>query len=190
MTTSAALLGQHDLANHWQQILTRIDEVPEGVTVAVSLRHVESGTQRDHLGHRSFVAASTIKILILIAVGRAIDAGTLSPSTRIIPEPHTRVGGSGVLNWLSEDLEPTVTDQVWLMIAVSDNTASNVLIDTVGLSAIHEVQRDLGLHETMLYRHFMSQKRRPQDPSNSVSAADLTVMLTAIATDRAASAER
>lgn len=176
-----------DVADSWRRILTAIDDVPDDVTVAVSLSHLESGVRRDHLGDRLFSAASTIKLLILIAVARALDAGKLDLSTRIVPEPHTRVGGSGVLNCLSTDLAPTIADHAWLMTAISDNTASNVLIDTIGLPAIDAVRRDLGLTYTILHRHFMSTKRRPNDPSNSVSAADLTTMLTAIATDRAAS---
>lgn len=188
MTTST---GPHRLsvANHWRHILAVIEAVPDDATVAVSLHHLESGTRHEYLGNRSFMAASTIKVLILIAVARAIDNETMDPSTPIIPEPHARVGGSGVLNWLSNGLAPTIADHAWLMTAVSDNTASNVLIDTVGFPAVQEVRRDLGLAVTALHRHFMSTKRRPQDP-NSVSAVDLTTMLDAIVTDRAASPER
>lgn len=178
------------IADRWPDVLAMIASIPDDVTVAVSLHHLESGAQRHQLGDRPFVAASTIKLLILIAVSRALDAGTLDLSSRIVPDSHTRVGGSGVLNWLSNDLAPTIADHAWLMIAVSDNTASNVLIDAVGLPAIQDVQHDLGLTGTALHRHFMSQKRRPEDPSNSVSASDLTTTLVAIVTGRAASPER
>jgi len=174
----------------WRRIVAEIEAVPDGITVAVSLHHLERDERHEILGRRPFRAASTIKVLILIALARARDNGTLDLSTRIIPEPHTRVAGSGVLNWLSSDLSPTIADHAWLMIAISDNTASNVLIDAVGLPAIESAGRDLGLTETVLHRHFMSTKRRPQDPSNSVSAGDLTAMLAAIATNRAASPER
>lgn len=182
--------NQDAMGESWRRIVAEIDSVPDGITVAVSLHHLEPEERKEYLGHRPFRAASTIKILILIAVARALDSGALDLSSRIIPEPQTRVGGSGVLNWLSRDLSPTLADHAWLMIAISDNTASNVLIDAVGLPAIVSVGRDLGLTETVLHRHFMSTKRRPQDPSNCVSAVDLTAILTAIAADRAASPER
>ncbi len=181
---------QDAMSDSWRRIVAEIDAVPDGITVAVSLHHLERDERKEYLGHRPFRAASTIKILILSALARALDSGTLDLSTRIVPDPHTRVGGSGVLNWLSHDLSPTIADHAWLMIAISDNTASNVLIDAVGLPAIAAVGRDLGLAETALHRHFMSTKRRPQDPSNSVSAVDLTAIMTAIARDRAASPER
>lgn len=189
----ASTIRDHDedaVSESWRRIVAEIEAVPDGITVAVSLHHLERDERHEVLGHRLFRAASTIKILMLIAVARAIDSGTLDLSSRIIPEPHTRVAGSGVLNWLSRDLSPTIADHAWLMIAVSDNTSSNVLIDAVGLPAVASVGRELGLTETALHRHFMSTKRQPQDPSNSVSAVDLTAMLAAIATDRAASPER
>jgi len=190
LSASNTSLDRPNIAGHWRRIVARIESVPDSITVAVSLHHLERDERHETLGHRPFRAASTIKVLILIALARAIDNGTLDLSSRIIPEPQTRVAGSGVLNWLSRDLFPTIADHAWLMTAISDNTASNVLIDALGFPAIESVRRDLGLTETVLHRHFMSTKRRPQDPSNSISARDLTTMLGAIATDCAASPER
>lgn len=190
MTAAAGPQDRLDVADHWKNILAVLEAAPNDVTVAVSLHHLESGRRHDYLGDRSFLAASTIKVLILIAVARAIDAGSLDLTIPIIPKQHARVGGSGVLNWLSHDLAPRIADHAWLMTAISDNTASNVLIDTVGLPAIQKVGRDLGLAATALRRRFMGKKVRSEDPPNSVSAVDLTTMLEAIATDRAASPER
>jgi len=180
----------HEDDDRWRSLRSLIDSAPTGSSVAVTVRHLETDSTFSHLGERRFAAASTIKLLILIAVARAIDAGTLDLSATIVPDPGTIVGGSGVLNWLSRDLAPTIADHAWLMIAVSDNTASNVLIDAIGFPAVREAQRDLRLTETELHGHFMSAKRRPEDPANSVSASDLTRMLEVIATDRAASPER
>ncbi len=86
--------------------MAAVEAVPGDVTVGVSLHHLDRDERHEHLGARPFLAASTIKVLILIAVARALDTETLDPSTRIVPAPHTRVGGSGVLTWLSLDLAP------------------------------------------------------------------------------------
>ena len=180
----------HDRNDRWAPLRQIICSAPAGTTVSTSVRLLRSGTTFTHLGNRAVPAASTIKLLILIALANAIDAGTVDLSARIAPSTRTRVAGSGVLNWLSRDLAPTVSDHAWLMIAISDNTASNVLIDVVGLPGIAKVQHDLGLTETALNRHFMSPRRHPAAPPNSVSANDLTRMLEAIAADRAASPER
>ena len=183
-------MADQDRDDQWTSLRELIGSAPAGTTVAVSVRHLSSGATFSHLGDRPVSAASTIKLLVLIAVARAIDAGTIDLSTRIAPAEQTRVAGSGVLNWLSPDLAPTVADHAWLMIAISDNTASNVLIDLVGFPAVTAAQRDLDLSGTALHRHFMRTNRRPGDPPNSVSADDLTRMLEAVATDRAASPER
>lgn len=180
-------MSNQERPDRWTALDEIIDAAPDGTSVAVSVRHLATGAAFSHLGDRRVPAASTIKLLILIAVARAIDAGTLDLSTRIAPATHARVGGSGVLNWLSPDLAPTIADHAWLMTAISDNTSSNVLIDVVGFPAIADVQRDLDLLETALYRPIMSTRQGPNDPSNSVSANDLTRTLEAIATDRAAS---
>lgn len=171
--------------DQWAPLRTLIAAAPAGVTVAATVRNLETGAGFAHLGDRPFPAASTIKVLILVAVARAVDAGTLDLSIRIVADPHTRVGGSGVLNWLSKDLAPTIGDHAWLMIAVSDNTASNVLIDAVGFPALEMLPRDLGLSATALHRYFMFSKR--PDDANSVSAGDLVTILEAIMMDRAAS---
>lgn len=175
----------HRSERAWAPLPDLIASAPAGTTVAVTVRNLGTGAEFSHLGNHRFPAASTIKLLILIAVARAVEAGTLDLSTRIVADPHTRVGGSGVLNWLSKDLAPTIGDHAWLMIAVSDNTASNVLIDAVGFPALEVLPRDLGLSATALHRYFMFSKR-PEDP-NTVSAADLVTMLEAMVTDRAAS---
>lgn len=181
-----------DRKNHdpWAPLRHVIGAAPAGTTVSVTVRHLHSGTSFGHLGDRRVPAASTIKLLILIAVARAIDAGTLDRWIRIAPAPHTRVRGSGVLNWLSRDLAPTIDDHAWLMTTISDNTASNVLIDAVGFPAIRQAGDGLGLMTTELHQPFMSEKPRSGDPANSVSADDLIVMLEAIATDQAASPEQ
>src|SRR5688572_18579776 len=89
-------------------------------------------------------AASTIKIAILIALFRAIDAGSLHPSAHRDLRAADKVPGSGVLRALDDGLALTLHDLAHLMISISDNTASNMLIEAVGLSAVHDALRDLG----------------------------------------------
>ena len=133
-------------------------------------------------------AASTIKIAILIAVFRAIDAGKLRLDERRPLRDADKVPGSGVLKALRDGLSLSLHDLAHLMIAISDNSASNMLIDAVGLDAVNAAIRDLGCTGTVLGRRFYGRAALPGEPENLTTARDLTRLLAAILGDRAASA--
>jgi len=157
------------------------------VRVGVSVRDRRHGTTFEHAPGQAFPAASTIKLVILVALARAIDDGRLRLDQRTPALAAQRVGGSGVLNWLQPGLELTLQDHAWLMIAISDNTASNVLIDILGLPFIQGIQESLGLECTSLNRRFFGRQPELDEPMNLSCAGDLTGILNAIADGTAAS---
>jgi beta-lactamase class A len=154
------------------------------------VRHLDTGDTRAINGGRDFASASTIKILILAALARAFDDGRLCPADKVPVREDLKVEGSGVLNWLATGLELSLRDHAWLMIAISDNTASNVLIDAVGLDQIRVAGDDIGIGETTLARMFMRRHAPPGAPRNRATADGLVAILRAIEDDTAASAER
>jgi beta-lactamase class A len=172
----------------WDEVRRAVAGAPDSVTVAFSARLVGDDEQFTILGDQRLSAASTIKLAILIAFAESVDHGRLDPVQRASVSPADKVAGSGVLNWLHDGLTLTLADLAWLMIAVSDNTASNMLIDRLGVDAIGATCARLGATGTQLNRHFM----RPKGPDdhNYVTADDLVMLLIAIAEDRAASPER
>lgn len=174
----------------WGPLAARLAAVPPAMQVAVSARHLTSGSTLDHEADRPIQSASTIKTLILVAVARALDAGSLSLDTDITIRDDMRVGGSGVLNWLHDGITLPLRDMAWLMIAISDNTASNALIDAVGLDAIEQTANGLGLTGLHLRRPFMGMLPPGETRRNEVTARGLTDLLTAIWSESAASPER
>jgi beta-lactamase class A len=134
-----------------------------------------------------YKAASTIKIAILIALFRAIDAGAHTLADRRILQATDKVAGSGVLKALNDGLPLTLHDLAHLMIAISDNSASNMLIDAVGLGAVNAALSDLGATGTVLGRRFYGRAALPGEPENLTTARDLTRLLAAIIGNRAAS---
>jgi len=174
----------------WGPLAARLASVPPTMQVAVSARHLGSGSTLDHDSDRAILSASTIKTLILVAVARALDAGTLALDTDITVRDEMRVGGSGVLNWLHDGITLPLQDMAWLMIAISDNTASNALIDAVGLDAIAEAAAALGIEGLHLRRPFMGKLPPDETRRNEVTARGLTDLLTAIWNDTAASPDR
>jgi len=120
-----------------------------------------------------FPAASLAKVPILIEVARQVEQGMLSWYTRYILPDSVRVSSSGVIADLSPDLQPTLHDLAHLMITISDNTASNMLLHLVGFGAVNATIQQLGLQETRLERRFMDFAARQQGRDNWTTAGDM-----------------
>lgn len=179
-----------DSAELLRAIVTEAERAVPGqrICVALSVRAPDGTTERwGYRADEALPAASTIKVAILAAVRCAIERGELSEHAFLPVTAGARVGGSGVLNWMAEDLQLTVRDLAFLMIAISDNTASNVLIDAVGLDGIAEVTQSLGFERTAQRRRFLGRLPGPGEPENEASAAELVRLFEVIWNDEVAS---
>jgi beta-lactamase class A len=102
-----------------------------------------SSFRRD--AHAPFPAASVIKLpLLVIALGRA-EAGTLDLAERVPVASGAAAGGSGLLRHLDPGIAPTWRDLLTLMIVVSDNTATNLVLARLGLDAVNRALPSLGM---------------------------------------------
>lgn len=174
----------------WARLGTIAQVATPGVRVAVAVRLIGAGHDglacAFHAGE-IFPAASTIKTAILIALYREVDAGRLDLHDVHPVDAASKTPGSGVLAWLRDDLPLTLADLAALMIAVSDNTASNLLLDIVGMDRVRATIAELGLTATALNRRFLGRTPGPGEPENITCAADLVALLAGIAEGRAAS---
>lgn len=102
--------------------------------------------------HEPVPTASTIKLAILVHTALAVQQGMLSWDQPIHLGENDKVGGMGVLRHLHPGLTLTLRDACFLMTAISDNTATNLVIDLVGVEAINQRMRDFGLRQTWLNR--------------------------------------
>jgi beta-lactamase class A len=161
----------------------RIVELLHPPTGAVSLaaRHVESGRAWRHEAHRRAPSASLIKLPILAAFWEAAEAERLDPAERIAVPEDARVGGTGVLRALASGLRPTWSDLATLMITVSDNVATNLIVDRLGIDAIQGWIDHTRLGETRLERRMMDRAAMDAGRQNWTSAADVETVLSAIA---------
>jgi beta-lactamase class A len=101
--------------------------------------------------------ASVIKLGILYTALEQIRAGKAHFDDRLTLTKDNQVPGSGVLLFFDTPLNLTLKDALTLMIAVSDNTATNLVIDRLGLKTIDDEltaapPAGLGLHDTWLYK--------------------------------------
>lgn len=100
--------------------------------LAVAARAEDTGEVLAHDWDRVMPTASVIKLPILAEVFRQDEAGDLSLHEPVTLDEANRVGGSGVLKDLAPGLTLPLIDYATLMITVSDNTATNTLIDRLG----------------------------------------------------------
>lgn len=142
-----------------------------------------------HNGERQFRAASTIKLPIMIETYREIERGTLSLDETYRLRDEDRVPGSGVLGHLHEGLELTLADLLFLMIAVSDNTATNLILDRTGLEAVNATMQSLGMANSVLGRRILGHQPNPGDPENWATPSDFARAMNAIVTNEAATPE-
>lgn len=126
---------------------------------------------------RVFPSASTIKIPLLATVLEAAEAGVFNLDDEVTVDPANRVGGCGVLSELHPGLRPTIRDLATLMIIQSDNTATNQLIDLVGMERVNALSQELGLKHTVLQRKMMDFEAARAGRNNFTSAGDLGRLL-------------
>ncbi len=173
----------------WDTIRDIADRRIEGTDIGLFARNLDTGETFGLNAERDFASASTIKILILAALGEAVAAGTLNLDDKLPAAADIRLSGSGVLNWLDPALELSLRDHAWLMTAVSDNSTSNVLMNAVGIDAINGLGRRLDVGAMHMGRNFMDRNIPPGPPKNRATAQGLVNVLSAIYRDEIATPE-
>jgi beta-lactamase class A len=136
-------------ANAWSRVEEVVAEVNRSGTAGVSLIGPDGATWQ-HLGDRIFNPASTLKIPVMVEIYRKIDAGELRLDAPWTLTDDVRVGGSGVLNQMRSGATITLSDLLYLMISISDNLATDALIDMAGVEAINRTTADLGMKNSRL----------------------------------------
>ena len=98
-----------------------------------------------------FETASTIKLFILAALFERVEKGELALSDLLEYRPEHVIDGSGILNSLEIGTKLSLKNVATLMIIVSDNIATNMLIDFLGVDAINDCIKRLGCKDTVLH---------------------------------------
>jgi beta-lactamase class A len=158
----------------------RIEEIARRLDgrLAVVIQHVEDLTPTvDLRSDAIYSSASIIKLPILWTFFEQVDRGTLNPAERWRLAESDRVDGSGVLKLLQAGADLTLLDLATLMIVVSDNSATNVLIDRLGLATVQEATDRLGLAGTRLGRKMYDFEARERGLDNVATPSDIARLL-------------
>lgn len=118
--------------------------------VGVMVRDLRTGCEWHHHSTEMYPTASTMKVPVLYELYRQAELGMVHLADRVTLRAARRVPGSGVLQMMDEGLQPTVRDLAELMITVSDNFATDLLLGIIGRENLAATLRALDLRQTHL----------------------------------------
>ena len=139
---------------------SRIQTAIQGFPGSVSLyaKNLDTGKSYELRADAPVPTASTIKRPIMVELFAEAEEGKLDWNQKLQLADRDKVSGTGVLTELSGgDLLP-IRDLMHLMIVVSDNTATNLILDRIGGNAVNQRMAQLGLKQTVVMRKIMQTK--------------------------------
>lgn len=121
-------------------------------TVAVAIRNLETGEEFLHNADVPMPTASLIKFPVMVEAYRQAAAGDVNLQEMITLSEDDKVSGSGILtSHFSAGTQISLRDAIRLMIVYSDNTATNLVLDQIGLRNVADAMERLELPETKIH---------------------------------------
>ncbi|HBJ37830.1 MAG TPA: hypothetical protein DDZ51_24350 [Planctomycetaceae bacterium] len=152
--------------------------------IGLAIKHLGNGNGFVYRADDPMPTASLIKMAVMVTAYDQIHAGTLSRTLPIALKEQDKVPGSGILTaHFSEGTQLSLRDAIRLMMAYSDNTATNLVVDQISLPATATLMKSLNLPNTQLhskvYRRDTSidLERSKQFGLGSTTAAETIAML-------------
>jgi beta-lactamase class A len=133
-----------------RHVLDSIADAHHGV-VGYSVIDLENNVRLNRRGDETFPTASLIKVAILVTVFDLVAKDDLSLDDPIPVLKIDKVGGTGIAQYLHNGIGLTVYDAAWLMSTVSDNTATNLLLDRIIIRRVWDKMEALGLKHTKVH---------------------------------------
>jgi serine-type D-Ala-D-Ala carboxypeptidase (penicillin-binding protein 5/6) len=120
--------------------------------VAVAVKHLKTGETFRHNADEPMPTASLIKLPIMVEAYRQVSEGKLGLADQVTFKDEDKTPGSGILSThFSSGATFTLRDAIRLMIAYSDNTATNLVLAKIGLPATNDQMEKLGLPNTKVH---------------------------------------
>ncbi len=115
-------------------------------------KNLDTGAVYDFGGDEPVRTASTIKVAVMVEAFARVAEGKAKWSDELVLGKEARYAGSGVLQDLGDGLRLTLRDAVTLMMTVSDNTATNMVLDHLTTDAVNARMESLGFRQTRIMR--------------------------------------
>ncbi|MGC2182206.1 MAG: serine hydrolase [Terriglobales bacterium] len=164
----------------WQKLEANINEVDRGLdgVLGVAILDLGSGKKFVLRGDDVFPQASSIKVAVLAELYRQAQVGKLKLTDLYTVQAADLVPDSTIMGGLTPGVtRVTLRDLATMMVAVSDNSATNVLIDRVGMENVNALMDSLGLAHTRLHRKMMDLKAASEGRENISTPAEMMTLL-------------
>lgn len=142
-------------------------------TSGIIVKDLTMGWELTFQKDKKFPAASMVKLPVMMAVYESVDEGKMRLDEAVVLRGSDKTGGSGILKGIPSGRQFTVEQLVELMVAASDNTATNILIKKLDMARLNEWFKAVGLERTNLARLMMDFRRRSRGYENYTCAADM-----------------
>jgi len=164
----------------WQKLeasITDVDRHLDGV-MGVAIEDLTSGQRFQLRGDEVFPQASSIKTALLTGLYRQVQDGKLKLTDLYTVQASDLVPDSDIMNGLTAGTtRVTLRDLATMVVAVSDNSATNVLMDKVGMDNVNALMDSLGLKHTRLRRKMMDLKAAGEGRENISTANEMATLL-------------
>ena len=157
-----------DIDNLIDKLDGRVSYIITSADGSLDLRYAEK---------EKFPSASIIKLPILWSVFTKVAKGEMALTDEMPVHTENIVIGYGILRSLHVGITPTVEDMCLLMTALSDNVATNMLIDRLGFTSINADISACGMSNTVLARKMEDAEARTQGRDNFTSSHDVITLL-------------
>ncbi|MGA9801401.1 MAG: serine hydrolase [Terriglobales bacterium] len=164
----------------WQKLAANINEVDRSLdgVLGVAILDLNSGRKFVSNGDEIFPQASSIKIAVLAELYRQAQSGKLKLTDLYTVQTSDLVPDSSIMGGLTPGVTRiTLRDLATMMVAVSDNSATNVLIDRVGMENVNPMLDSLGLVHTRLRRKMMDLKAAGEGRENISTPVEMMTLL-------------
>ncbi|PYU52886.1 MAG: serine hydrolase [Acidobacteria bacterium] len=164
----------------WQKLEATIGGVDHNLDGVLGVAILDLATGQKYVLHADAVlpTASSIKIAILAELYRQAQQGKIKLSDLYTLQSSDLVGGSGIAGALTPGVTRlTIRDVAALMISVSDNSATNIIIDRVGMENVNTLLDSLGLTHMRLRRKMMDVKAAAEGRENIATPREMVQLL-------------
>jgi len=164
----------------WQKLEATVKDVDRSLDGVLAVAILDLSTGQKYLLHADEVlpTASSIKIAVLAELYRQAQQGKIRLTDLYTLQPSDLVGGSGVAGALAPGVTRlTIRDVAALMISVSDNSATNIIIDRIGMENVNALLDSLGLTHSRLRRKMMDVKAAAEGRENIATPREMMILL-------------
>ncbi|HYG57509.1 MAG TPA: serine hydrolase [Symbiobacteriaceae bacterium] len=161
---------------HLAEQITAIAQAFSG-KLGVAAINLTTGERFEYQAQHSFYPASTIKVPLLYTVFKGALEGRWNLEDKLTLTADNIVEGSGVLLDLTPGLQLSVRDVATLMIVVSDNTATNMLVDLCGTDEINSAVAELGIDGVRMNRKIGMHMQIPLGEATPAGMARLAELI-------------